>query len=291
MLRSSKGYEDDEMARYRGVGASDVARGTLSSVSLRRKGDADGLDGPDAASGGGHAHAALFSDKRHSSAGGYGAAPGASSGGYGGDFAGYAKADFMQSTINLVRACAHVRSICHACVPMSSCPACMPTAAGTKALAPTSRPPRMPACTRMPRRAQVTCVLGAGALGWPFCFKACGLLLATLIMCVTLVATRVSYQLLLHCAQLCGRKSYEGIAAAALGRPGRACVEACIAALNLGALVAFLDILADVLSAVAGTLIPPGAEPSRHAYIVGVTLGGALPVTLLVRDHALIAAL
>ncbi|WIA41982.1 hypothetical protein OEZ86_009284 [Tetradesmus obliquus] len=137
----------------------------------------------------------------------------------------------------------------------------------------------------------VTCVLGAGALGYPFCFKECGLVLATLIMFVTLVATRISYQLLLHCGQLCTRRTYEGIAESALGRGGRTLLELCIAAMNLGALVAFLDILADVLSAVAGTIIPPGAEPSRHAYITGVTVVGALPVCLVVRDHALIAAL
>lgn len=46
-------------------------------------------------------------------------------------------------------------------------------------------------------------------------------------------------------------------------------VEVCIAALNLGAIVAYLNILADVLSSVAGTIIPPGAEPSRSAYIAG----------------------
>lgn len=135
----------------------------------------------------------------------------------------------------------------------------------------------------------VTCVLGAGALGYPFCFKECGLLLATIIMVVTLVATRISYQLLLYCAQLSGRKSYEGIAEHALGKTGRQVVEFCIAATNLGALVAFLDILADVLSSVAGTIIPPGAEPSRHAYIAGVTLVGALPISLFVREPSLIA--
>lgn len=135
----------------------------------------------------------------------------------------------------------------------------------------------------------VTCVLGAGALGYPFCFKECGLLLATIIMFATLVATRISYQLLLYCAQLSGRKSYESIAEYALGKTGRQIVEFCIAAMNLGALVAFLDILADVLSSVAGTIIPPGAEPSRHAYIAGVTLFGALPMSLIVREPSLIA--
>lgn len=116
----------------------------------------------------------------------------------------------------------------------------------------------------------VNCILGAGVLGYPYCFKSCGLVLATCIMLVTLIACRISYQLLLYCSQLSSKKSYEAIAEQALGKVGRQLVELCTAALNLGAIVAYLNILADVLSSVAGTIIPPGAEPSRSAYITGM---------------------
>ncbi|MEW5298488.1 MAG: hypothetical protein WDW36_001604 [Sanguina aurantia] len=136
----------------------------------------------------------------------------------------------------------------------------------------------------------VTCILGAGVLGFPYCFKSCGLVLATLIMAASLLATRFSYQLLLYCCQLSPRRSYEELAEQAVGRVGRVLVQLCTVALNLGAVVAYLNILADVISSVAGTIIPPGAEPSRSAYLAGVTLLGALPVGLMVRDHALVAA-
>jgi sodium-coupled neutral amino acid transporter 10 len=106
-------------------------------------------------------------------------------------------------------------------------------------------------------------------LGYPFCFKSCGFVLATLMMCVVLAATRISYQLMLYCADLSGRRTYESIAEQVLGKAGRTILELCTAALNLGAIVAYLNILADVLSSVAGTIIPPGAEPSRHTYITG----------------------
>ncbi len=66
---------------------------------------------------------------------------------------------------------------------------------------------------------------------------------------------------------------------------GRRVVEICTAALNLGCMVAYLNILADVLSSVAGTIIPPGAEPSRSGYLVGVTFFGAFPVAMIVRDN------
>ena len=106
-------------------------------------------------------------------------------------------------------------------------------------------------------------------LGYPYCFKSCGVVLATVIMVVSLVACRLSYQLLLHCSQITNLKSYEEMAERALGKLGRQVVELCTAALNLGCVVAYINILADVLSAVAGTIIPPAAEPSRTVYIAG----------------------
>ncbi len=115
----------------------------------------------------------------------------------------------------------------------------------------------------------VNCILGAGVLGYPFCFKSCGYLLATCIMLVSLLVCRFSYQLLLYCSQLSPRRSFEELAEQALGPVGRKTIEVCTAALNLGALVAYLNILADVLSSVAGTIIPPGAEPSRSGYLMG----------------------
>eukprot|EP00198_Chlamydomonas_reinhardtii_P010547 XP_001699884.1 amino acid transporter [Chlamydomonas reinhardtii] len=127
----------------------------------------------------------------------------------------------------------------------------------------------------------VNCILGAGVLGYPFCFRSCGLVLGTLLMAVSIFASRFSYNLLLYCSQISNKRTYEDLADQAIGRGGRQVVELCTAALNLGCIVAYLNILADVLSAVAGTIIPPGAEPSRNAYIMGVSLFGALPVALL----------
>jgi amino acid permease len=115
----------------------------------------------------------------------------------------------------------------------------------------------------------INCILGAGVLGYPYCFKSCGVVLATIIMVVSLIACRLSYQLLLHCSHITNLKTYEEMAERALGKFGRQIVELCTAALNLGCVIAYINILADVLSAVAGTIIPPGAEPSRNVYIAG----------------------
>lgn len=85
-------------------------------------------------------------------------------------------------------------------------------------------------------------------------------------------------------------------------------VNLCVVTVNMGSLVAYVNVLADVWSAVTGTIIPPGAEPSRGAMMTGapcrcrwyssksqrvpapvIMLLGALPVALLVRGPQLLS--
>jgi hypothetical protein len=55
----------------------------------------------------------------------------------------------------------------------------------------------------------VNCIMGVGVLGYPYCFKSSGALLATLAMLITALASRASYQLLLHAAHLSGQRTYQ----------------------------------------------------------------------------------
>lgn len=63
----------------------------------------------------------------------------------------------------------------------------------------------------------------------------------------------------------------------------------CFCAPFVGALVAYVNVLADVLSSVAGSVIPPGAEPSRNVLMTAVTCFGALPMALSVRSPQVLA--
>ncbi|KAL0050456.1 hypothetical protein WJX82_011533 [Trebouxia sp. C0006] len=135
----------------------------------------------------------------------------------------------------------------------------------------------------------VNFILGAGVLGYPFCYKACGLVLTTLLILICLIAAQLSMRLLLMSSQLSGKRTYEELARLCFGRPGQRVMGTCVFMLNLGALVAYVNILADVLSSVAGSIIPPGAEPSRNIIMTGITLFGALPVALLVKSPGVLA--
>jgi sodium-coupled neutral amino acid transporter 10 len=115
----------------------------------------------------------------------------------------------------------------------------------------------------------VNSVLGSGALGYPYCFKECGLALATLLMLATLAAAELGMRLLLLSGQIAGRRTYGDVARHALGAAGHLAVELSVGVMSMGSIVAYLNILADTFSTVAGSIVPPGAEPSRNAILVG----------------------
>jgi amino acid permease len=138
--------------------------------------------------------------------------------------------------------------------------------------------------------ALVNSVVGAGVLGFPFCFKTCGLMLAAVLVLITLIASEVSMHFLLLASQITERRSYESLAFAALGGAmGQRAVEACIIVMNAGALVAFLNILCDVFSLLAGSVVPPGAEPSRTMTLILVTFMCGIPVVAYSRNPRILS--
>jgi len=132
-------------------------------------------------------------------------------------------------------------------------------------------------------------ILGAGILGYPFAFRQCGLLLTSSMVLLCFGACQMSMQLLLASSQLSGRRSLEDLAYHCFGRVGKSAVQTAVFLLNMGALVAYINILADVLSSVAGTIVPPGAEPSRNVMMAAITFLAALPIALFVRSPAVLA--
>ena len=112
-------------------------------------------------------------------------------------------------------------------------------------------------------------VTTAGVLGFPFAYRLCGLVLTSVLVLVSLTAGQLSMHLLLLGSQAAGKRTYEELCRSCLGRAGERVLNVCVFLLNLGALVAYVNILADVLSSVAGSIIPPGAEPSRSMIMSG----------------------
>ena len=133
-------------------------------------------------------------------------------------------------------------------------------------------------------------VMGAGIVGHPFCFRSCGLGLAFTLVLITVIAAEFSMHHLLLAAHISGKRSYEELARHSFGAVGQGLVNACITVMNLGSLVAYLNLVSDTFSLVAGTIVPPGAEPSRTAILSGITVCAALPLALYVRSPRVLAS-
>ena len=134
-------------------------------------------------------------------------------------------------------------------------------------------------------------ILGSGLLGLPFVFRSCGCALGLLLLAVCTLAAVQSTRLLLHCAHATGCRSYSQLATRALGEGGGALASISSAGLQLGSLVCCVNVLADLLSAWAGSGLPPGAEPSRHAVLLGTVVLALLPTALAVRSPRSASAL
>ena len=77
-------------------------------------------------------------------------------------------------------------------------------------------------------------ILGVGVLGYPFAFRSCGMVAAAALILICLAASQLSMRLMLLSSQISGRRSYEELAGATLGRAGRQTVSSCIFTLNMG---------------------------------------------------------
>lgn len=66
-----------------------------------------------------------------------------------------------------------------------------------------------------------TTTLLALCVGYPFCFRACGMVLATVLMAVSIIASRFSCNLLLWASQISNKRSYEELVEHVMGKAGR----------------------------------------------------------------------
>jgi amino acid permease len=128
-------------------------------------------------------------------------------------------------------------------------------------------------------------ILSGGVLGVPFCFHRCGLGLGGALLAAVLATQVFTLRLLLYASRLRDRATYEDLAEDALGRAARPACLACVLSLQFGCLVAYLAILADLVSATVSPIIPPGAEVGRSEYMGIIVVGVLLPLCLLVRSE------
>ena len=127
-------------------------------------------------------------------------------------------------------------------------------------------------------------IFRTGALGLPYCFKLTGVFLTTALIVVSACATIYTTQCLLFASAVTDAWSYEEVAFRTLGNRGKMLVRICVVALLMGCSVAYVNIVSDIFSGVAGTIVPAGAEPSRGETMVAVVCFGFVPLGTMIRS-------
>ena len=144
-----------------------------------------------------------------------------------------------------------------------------------------------------PREAAINlanCIMGAGALSLPSFFKSTGAVLGVALLLASCAWTWFSAVMMVKAADAVSVRvldgvpvsSYEELMDLTLGRNGKRLSAVGILLLQIGCLVGYANILADVASPFAISVLPPGLEPNRGAVLAAVTLGAMLPIGVAV---------
>ena len=123
---------------------------------------------------------------------------------------------------------------------------------------------------------------GVSILAMPFCFKQCGVILATIMLILSGMLVKVACHLLLKSALLARRRTMENLAFHTHGHTGKLLVELGIIGYLAGTAIAFFVVMGDLGPPMVSKLA--GIESTanlRMVVLTGLGLFVALPLSLL----------
>ncbi|XP_065214100.1 putative sodium-coupled neutral amino acid transporter 10 [Planococcus citri] len=128
----------------------------------------------------------------------------------------------------------------------------------------------------------VNSIIGVSILAMPFCYKQCGIILASLILILINLMTRLSCHYLLKSAIMTRRKNFEFLAFHAFGRSGKTAIELCIILLMIGTCIAFFVVMGDLGPAIISSLLNMEFSAAlRPAVLIGLAVFVVLPLGML----------
>jgi amino acid permease len=131
-------------------------------------------------------------------------------------------------------------------------------------------------------------IIGVSILTMPFCFRTCGILLSVLLLLVSGLLNRAGCHLLLRCAVLTRKRSFEDMALEVLGPAGKLLVELCILGFLIGTCVAYFVVIGDLTPSIVSDVTGWPNSPHLRAFtITAVAMFIALPLSLLRRADSL----
>ena len=134
-------------------------------------------------------------------------------------------------------------------------------------------------------------ILGAGLLGMPFAFKSCGVILGLLLLSLCLYTSRMSLNMLAQLGHATGLRSYEDLAQLAFGRTGTYAVNVCVILLNIGNIIAYMNIFVDTVLWFGKGWLFQDFEEAKNTLLTLTVFLGMLPVGLSITSGKHMASL
>jgi len=125
-------------------------------------------------------------------------------------------------------------------------------------------------------------IIGVSILAMPFCFKQCGIILATIMLLLCGMLVKVTCHLLIKSALLARRKNFELLAFHTFGHLGKLCIEIGISGFLGGTAIAFFVVMGDLGPPLTANFLSiENSANLRLVILTGLGLFVALPLSMM----------
>lgn len=124
-------------------------------------------------------------------------------------------------------------------------------------------------------------IIGVSVLAMPYCFKQCGIVLATLVLLLSSLLSRLACHFLIKSAVMSRRRNFEFLAFHAFGPMGKFLAELCIIGFLLGTCIAFFVVVGDLGPQIIGEMFDKNPENIRTSLLITAGIFIVLPLGLL----------
>lgn len=125
-------------------------------------------------------------------------------------------------------------------------------------------------------------IIGVSVLAMPYCFKQCGIILATLMLLMSGFVVKMACHLLVKSAISTRRRNYEILAFQTYGAPGKMAVEISMIGFMFGTCIAFFVVIGDLAPPIIANIFDVTPSDNFKMYIqFGICIFLVLPLTML----------
>lgn len=124
-------------------------------------------------------------------------------------------------------------------------------------------------------------IIGVSVLAMPYCFKQCGIILASMMLLVSSVLSRLACHFLIKSATMSRRRNYEFLAFHAFGNMGKILVELFTIGFLLGTCIAYFVVIGDLGPEILSKIVDKHPQDIRTSLLISSAVFIVFPLGLL----------